>query len=80
MLVAFVSVVAMINYLFGFLGTSLQEIMGLIFKPLAWTMGVPWSESQTMGTLMGEKLALTELIAYDSLRGYVQSGLSDRPQ
>ena len=78
MLVAFVSVVAMINYLFGFLGTSLQEIMGLIFKPLAWTMGVPWSESQTMGTLMGEKLALTELIAYDSLRGYVQSGLSDR--
>ena len=68
MLVAFVSVVAMFNYLLGFCNTSLQEIMGLFFKPLAWTMGVPWNEAQIMGTLMGEKLALTELIAYDDLR------------
>jgi len=71
MLVAFVSVVAMFNYLLSFCGTSLQEIMGLFFKPLAWTMGVPWNEAQIMGTLMGEKLALTELIAYDDLRTYI---------
>ena len=79
MLIAFVSVVAMFNYLLGFCNTSLQAIMGLFFKPLAWTMGVPWSEAQIMGTLMGEKLALTELIAYDDLRTYVLSGkISDR--
>ena len=71
MLVAFVSVVAMINFLLSGIGTSLQEIMGIFFKPLAWTMGVPWSEAQIMGTLMGEKLALTELIAYNDLKTYI---------
>ena len=79
MLVAFVSVVAMFNYILGFGGTSLQEIMGLLFKPLAWTMGVPWEEAEIMGTLMGEKLALTELIAYGDLRNYISNGeLSER--
>ena len=79
MLVAFVSVVAMINFLLGGLDTSLQEIMGLFFKPLAWTMGVPWSEAEIMGTLMGEKLALTELIAYNDLRIVASSGqISER--
>ena len=74
MLIAFVSIVAMFNYMLGFVGTSLQEIMGLIFKPLAWTMGVPWHEAHIMGTLMGEKLALTELIAYKDLLIYIQNG------
>ena len=74
MLIAFVSIVAMFNHLLSFADTSLQEIMGLFFKPLAWTMGVPWSEAQIMGTLMGEKLALTELIAYDNLRTYLLNG------
>jgi len=80
MLVAFVSVVAMINFSLGaLLDTSLQEIMGLFFKPLAWTMGVPWSEAGIMGTLMGEKLALTELIAYNDLRMVASSGqISER--
>ena len=80
MLVAFVSVVAMINFSLGaLLDTSLQEIMGLFFKPLAWTMGVPWSEAGIMGTLMGEKLALTELIAYNDLRIVASSGqISER--
>ena len=71
MLVAFVSIVAMFNYMLAFFNTSLQEIMGLFFKPLAWTMGVAWNDAQIMGTLMGEKLALTELIAYGDLRTYV---------
>lgn len=79
MLVAFVSVVAMFNYILGYGGTSLQELMGLFFKPLAWTMGVPWEEAEIMGTLMGEKLALTELIAYGDLRTFISNGeLSDR--
>ena len=80
MLIAFVSVVAMINFSLGaLLDTSLQEIMGLFFKPLAWTMGVPWSEAGIMGTLMGEKLALTELIAYNDLRIVASSGqISER--
>ena len=79
MLVAFISFVAMVNYLLSFFNTSLENIMGLFFKPLAFTMGVPWSEAEIMGILMGKKLALTELIAYDDLRSYVINGnISDR--
>ena len=74
MLVAFISIVAMFNYLLGFLGTSIDEILGLIFQPLAWAMGVPWEESATIGTLMGKKIAFTELIAYGDLKQIVESG------
>ena len=79
MMVAFVSIVAMINYLLGFAGTSMESILGFIFKPLAWTMGVPWSEAGTLGTLMGEKIVFTELIAYGDLKELMSSGaISDR--
>lgn len=67
MLIAFVALVAMVNYGLSFLGTSLEQILGIIFKPLAWTMGIPWSEAGIFGTLLGEKIALTELIAYKDL-------------
>jgi len=79
MLIAFVSIVAMINYLLGFAGTSMESILGFIFKPLAWTMGVPWSEAGTLGTLMGEKIVFTELIAFGHLKELMSSGaISDR--
>jgi len=79
MLVAFVSLVAMINYLLGFAGTSMESILGFIFKPLAWTMGVPWSEAGTLGTLMGKKIVFTELIAYGDLKELMSSGaITDR--
>lgn len=79
MLVAFVSLVAMINYLLGFAGTSMETILGFLFKPLAWTMGVPWSEAGTFGTLMGKKIVFTELIAYGDLKELMSSGaISDR--
>jgi len=79
MLVAFVSFVAMINYLLGFAGTSMESILGFIFKPLAWTMGVPWSEADILGTLMGKKIVLTELIAYGDLKELMSTGaITDR--
>ena len=67
MLVAFVAMIALVNGILGLMDLSLQQILGWIFSPLAWTMGVPWSEAGTIGTLMGEKLVLTELIAYGDL-------------
>jgi len=79
MLVAFVSLVAMINYLLGFAGTSMESILGFIFMPLAWTMGVPWSEAGTLGTLMGKKIVFTELIAYGDLKELMSTGaITDR--
>ena len=80
MLVAFVSIITMVNFsLEYFLSTTMQEIMGLVFQPLAWSMGIPWEEARIMGTLMGEKIVLTELIAYANLSELINNNaLSDR--
>ena len=74
MLIAFVSIVAMFNYILSFTGTSLETILGTIFKPLAWAMGVPWNEADAMGILMGKKIVFTELIAYGDLKNLLMSG------
>ena len=79
MLVAFVAIIAMINAILGLLDLSLQQILGWIFSPLAWVMGVPWNEAGIIGSLMGEKLVLTELIAYGDLAELmVANSISDR--
>ena len=75
MLIAFISFVAMVNYLLSFAGTSMEEIFGIIFRPLAWTMGVPWNEAQLVGMLMGKKIVLTELVAYGDLQNLIRDGM-----
>ena len=75
MLIAFISIVAMINFILGYANTSLQEILGMIFKPIAWSMGVPWEEANIVGTLMGEKIVLTELVAFGDLTNYIKNDL-----
>ena len=67
MLIAFIAFVAFFNHLFGYLGTSMEEILGFIFRPFAFLMGVPWEESASVGTLLGQKTVLNEFIAYDAL-------------
>ena len=76
MLIAFISILSMINFtLEHFLNINLQEILGIIFSPLAWTMGIPWKEANMVGRLMGEKIVLTELIAYGSLGDLINNNL-----
>ena len=76
MLIAFISILSMINFtLEYFLNINLQEILGIIFSPLAWTMGIPWEEANIVGRLMGEKIVLTELIAYGSLGDLINNDL-----
>ena len=75
MLIAFVAIIAMINALLGIFGFSLEQILGFIFSPLAWTMGVPWNEANLVGSLMGKKLVLTELIAYGDLSSSISNNL-----
>ena len=72
MLIAFLSVIALLNWilsLISFSGTTLtiELILGYLFMPLAFLMGAPWSEAQILGSLMGQKLVLTEFIAYGNL-------------
>ena len=79
MLVAFVAIIAMVNAILGLMDLSLQQILGWIFSPLAWVMGVPWNEAGIIGSLMGEKLVLTELIAYGDLAELMAANsISDR--
>ena len=72
MLIAFISIIALINWLlslisFGEIVLSIELILGYVFMPLAFLMGAPWSEAHILGSLMGQKLVLTEFIAYGNL-------------
>ena len=74
MLLAFIALVAMVNYGLGFAGTSLQQIFGWIFSPVAWAMGVPWSEASVFGNLLGTKIAINEFVGYIELASAADSG------
>jgi len=73
MLIAFVAFIALINYLLSFIQInentvlSIELILGYLFMPLAWMMGAPLNESHALGSLMGQKLVLTEMVAYINL-------------
>ena len=73
MLIAFISIIGMVDYLFSLVNTSIDQILGVLFRPLAWTMGIPWDESKIFGMLMGKKIAFTELIAYNDLKELILS-------
>ena len=79
-LIAFMSLLAMLNFLigwsgglFGVAGLSLQKIFGFIFAPLAWIMGVPWKDCAVIGNLMGVKTALNEFVAYFDFAVFIKN-------
>ncbi len=67
MLIAFVALVALLNGILGLAGYSLERILGWVFWPLAWAMGVPQPDVPKVAALLGQKLALTEFYAYTQL-------------
>ena len=78
MLLAFIALIAMLNGIlawvgnwFGFAHLSLQLILGHVFAPLAFVLGVPWSEAMTAGSFIGEKLVLNEFVAYVDFAAYL---------
>lgn len=73
MLLAFISLVALINAGLGLLNTSMEQILGYIFFPLAFLIGVPFSEAMTVGNLIGQKLVLNEFVAFSQLSGMIQA-------
>jgi concentrative nucleoside transporter, CNT family len=73
MLLAFIALVALLNGLLGWIGgwfgfgdLTLQLILGYIFSPLAFAIGVPWAEAVEAGNFIGQKLILNEFVAYSS--------------
>ena len=74
MLISFIALIALVNGLFGWIhsGVSwfpekLQTVLGWIFRPIAWVMGVPWHDSGVVGSLLGERMVINEFIAYADL-------------
>ena len=86
MLIAFVSLIAVANDLLGAIGATLgapgltlQSALGFCLAPLAFMMGVPWSDATQVGALLGIKTVLNEFIAYQQLGELIAAGeLSER--
>ncbi|MCH2323631.1 MAG: nucleoside transporter C-terminal domain-containing protein [Pseudomonadota bacterium] len=86
MLLVLVALVALLNSALSVIPMSgnepitLQRLFGYIFAPLVWFMGVPWSEAQTAGSLMGIKTALNELLAFLAMAELPSGALSEKSQ
>ncbi len=83
-LIVFVALIAMVNGLLGLAPAvggaplSVERVLGLLFSPLAWTMGIPWKEAPAAGGLLGVKLVLTEFTAFANLSHLAPGVISDR--
>ena len=78
---AFVAIIALINGIIGGIGgwfgyghATLEGIFGWVLAPLAWMMGVDWSDATLAGSLIGQKLAINEFVAYLHFSPYLQPG------
>lgn len=72
MLIVLTALVYLLNSMIGSItifgsAITLQKIFGYLFSPIAWLMGIPWAESQVAGSLMGVKVVLNEIFAYQAL-------------
>ena len=83
-LIVFVALVALANLLLGVLPdvgggpVTVERTLGLIFTPLAWTLGVPWAEADDAGLLLGVKMVLTEFVAFIRLAAVPEADMSER--
>ncbi len=90
MLMAFVALVALLNFGLQWFGTavlrlsgeplSLQFLLGQLLRPLTWVMGVPWQDSAYVGGLIGIKTSLNEFVAYAQFAGDLGSGIALAPR
>ena len=84
MLVAFLALIALVNGVLGWghshigwIPMSLQTIFGWVGAPFAWIIGVPWHDASKVGSLLGERMVINELVAFTDL-GAMKSALDPR--
>ena len=79
-LISVLALVSIVDGILGLLSTdlSLQKILGYIFTPISWLMGVPWSEVSGAAELLGIKIATNEFVAYIQLGSLDPTLFSDR--
>ena len=87
LLLAFIGLIALINGMIGWGGSffgienlTMQQILGYLFQPVAFLIGVPWEETRQVGSLLGQKFMLNEFIAYLDFVANYQSELTPRTQ
>ncbi len=87
MLIAFVALVALLNAglgwagsLWGQEGLSVQWILGLLLRPVAWVLGVPWQDTGYVGGMIGLKTTLNEFVAYAQFAQDLQGGVALQPR
>ena len=75
MLLAFIGLIALLNGTLGYLGGligyedfSLQLILGWLFSPVAWLLGIPWEHAKLGGSLIGQKIAINEFYAFTAFK------------
>jgi concentrative nucleoside transporter, CNT family len=74
MLVAFLALIALLDGILGgihrhivWFPASLEGILGVLFSPIAWVIGVPWHDCRAIGNLLGTRMVLNELVAFSML-------------
>lgn len=79
MLLAFIALIALINGILSGVGgwfdypqLSLELLLGWIFSPIAFLIGVPWSEAMTAGSFIGQKVVVNEFVAYMNFGEYLK--------
>jgi len=84
MLVTFLALLALLNAMMGWghahlawFPSSLQQIFGWIFAPVAWVIGIPWHDCKAMGNLLGTRMVINELVAFQQL-GAIKGALDPR--
>jgi CNT family concentrative nucleoside transporter len=86
MLIAFLALIALANGIMGgihnrlgimWFPSSLQQIFGILFGPIAWLIGIPWHDCRAIGNLLGTRMVLNELVAF-SMLGAQKAALDPR--
>jgi CNT family concentrative nucleoside transporter len=79
MLISFVALLALVDYMMGgahnwlelhrmpWFPSSLEQLFGWVFAPLAWLIGIPWKDAGVVGNLLGTRMALNEVVAFTKL-------------
>jgi len=74
MLIAFLALIALLDGIMGgihrhifWFPASLEGILGVIFSPVAWAIGIPWHDCRAIGNLLGTRMVLNELVAFSML-------------
>ena len=84
MLIVFLALLALLNAMMGWVHMhigwfpySLQEVLGWLFAPVAWLIGIPWHDAAAIGNLLGTRMVLNEFVAFAQL-GTMKSALDPR--